>query len=234
MSSSLHYGLALITLTRLALGHIKGPPPSPAEIAAEERAEAQNRMKMKHTLIIFAAMAISIAIYRVIIYSVRYIRTLACLNNATQKYFKTPSPKFARFKYHILYAPLFRQRHRREFRLFNMSLGILPSRIQSLFLAGIIAMNVAHCVRKIPWDGPHTVMLSQLRNRTGNLAIVNMIPLIIMAGRNNPLIAALDVTFDNFNLIHRFFGRMVVVQAVVHSVAHLMIMVPKGLFSSTP
>lgn len=40
-----------------------------------------------------------------------------------------------------------------------------------------------------------------------------------MATRNNPLINWLNLSFDTFNLLHRWFGRIVVLQAVAHGVA---------------
>ena len=48
---------------------------------------------------------------------------------------------------------------------------------------------------------------------------VNMIPLILLVGRNNPLIWILGISFDTFNLIHRWIGRLVVVEAVAHTLA---------------
>lgn len=219
------------TSAGLAVGFDHGPPGSPAEIAAQLKANAHVKSIMNHTLIILAAMAAAVALYRIIIHYISYIRTLTCLNNTTQRYFKMHSPLFASIKQHVLYAPLFRKRHNREFRLFGMSFGILPSRLQSLFFAGIIAMNVTQCVRGVPWNGPQKPMLGQLRNNAGNLAIANMIPLVIMAARNNPLIVFLNVSFESFNILHRLFGRIVVVQVLVHSIAHLMIMVNNGLFN---
>lgn len=42
-----------------------------------------------------------------------------------------------------------------------------------------------------------------------------------MAGRNNPLIRWLGISFDTFNLLHRWFGRIVVLEAVCHTLAFL-------------
>ena len=38
-----------------------------------------------------------------------------------------------------------------------------------------------------------------------------------MATRNNPLIAWCNMSFDTFNLLHRWFGRIVVLQALAHT-----------------
>lgn len=40
-----------------------------------------------------------------------------------------------------------------------------------------------------------------------------------MAGRNNPLIIWLNVSFDTFNLIHRWLGRIVILEAITHTLA---------------
>ena len=99
-------------------------------------------------------------------------------------------------------------------------IGVLPTRFQSLFLVGVIVMNVVLCVMGIEWSQAGTTnMLNHLRNRSGTLAVVNMIPLVIMAGRNNPLIGMLNLPFDTFNLVHRWFGRIVAAEVVVHFVA---------------
>lgn len=118
--------------------------------------------------------------------------------------------------------------------MYSMNLGILPTRFQSIFLAGVVAMNISYCVYGIPWHGAQQDMLGHFGNRTGVLSVVNMVPLVLLAGRNNPLIVALNISFDTFNLVHRSFGRIVMVEAVVHSIAHVMKMVDRGMFSSSP
>ncbi|SLM39844.1 ferric-chelate reductase [Lasallia pustulata] len=189
--------------------------------AAEAKAmNTDNELFANYILISLAAVVGGIAIYRTILYAVRYVRTLTCLNNDTQRYFQLPNPTFASIKEHFLYAPLFRTRHLREIRLSSaLSMYILPTRFQSVFLAGVVGMNVALCCIGIEWHGPQTLLLGHLRNRTGTLAVVNMIPLVVMGGRNNPLIALLNISYDSFNLVHRWFGRMVIFQVIAHTVA---------------
>ena len=110
-------------------------------------------------------------------------------------------------------------------------MGTLPTRFQSIFLALVLGMNVAFCVVDIPYDQPMAKMAPVLRNRTGSLAVVNLIPLVLMASRNNPLIRMLNISFDNFNLMHRWFGRIVVVESIVHTLAFVVPKVDKGRFS---
>src|SRR5436305_8258341 len=54
---------------------------------------------------ICTSLVVLLVIWRVVLESIRYVRTLTCLNNPTQRYFSKPSPWFATFKDIILYAP---------------------------------------------------------------------------------------------------------------------------------
>lgn len=191
-------------------------------------AALDNALFARYLLILLAGIVFALGIYRVVIYFVQYVRTLTCLNNDTQRYFKESNHAYGKFKQHLLYAPLLWKRHHRDLRISSLSFGILPTRSQSLFLTGVIVMNIVFCVYNMDSHGNQAALLTHLRNRTGTLAVVNMIPLVVMAGRNNPLIALLNVSFDNFNLVHRWFGRIVVVETVAHTLAFTIMMVNKG------
>ncbi|KAL8837104.1 MAG: hypothetical protein Q9170_002661 [Blastenia crenularia] len=204
-------------------------PESPAQRAA---AAVDNARFARYVLTTLAAVVLGLVVYRIVIQSIRYIRTLTCLNNDTQKYFKTPNITFGAVKQHLLYAPLFRKRHNREIHFAWLHLGYIPTRFQSLFLAGVIIMNVTLSVSGIEWNGTRAAALSHLRNRTGTLSVVNMVPLVVLAGRNNPFVGLLNISFDNFNLVHRWFGRIVVLQALAHTVAEVINQYDKGLVAT--
>ena len=70
---------------------------------------------------------------------------------------------------------------------------------------------------QIDWSQPISQSLHSLIGTTGTLAIVNLVPLVVTAGRNNPLISFLMVSFDTFNLLHRWCARMVVFEATIHT-----------------
>lgn len=191
-----------------------------AAAAAAANAQIWNQDFYNYIFIICASLVAALLIWRVVIESVKYVRQLTCLNNDTQAYFTQPSERWASFKKHILYAPVFRKRHNREIQLSSaINIGTLPTRFQLMFLIGYFATNVAFCVVSIQWSAAATTAAGQLRNRTGILAVVNMVPLFIMAGRNNPLINWLNLSFDTFNLLHRWFGRIVVLEAITHTIA---------------
>ncbi|OTB08445.1 hypothetical protein M426DRAFT_51954 [Hypoxylon sp. CI-4A] len=180
----------------------------------------ENESLSNYLLIICGAVSIGLIVWRITTALTKYIRTLTSLNNDTQQYFARGSSKFSWIKRNLLYSPLFSKRHNREFQLSSaVNVGTLPTRFQFLFLAGYFATNVAFCVVNIPFADSFTDACKQLRNRSGTLATVNMIPLFVMAGRNNPLISLLGMSFDTFNLLHRWFGRIVVLEAVCHTFA---------------
>lgn len=46
-----------------------------------------------------------------------------------------------------------------------------------------------------------------------------MLPLWLLAARNNPLISWTGISFDTYNLVHRWLGRIVVLEALTHAIA---------------
>ena len=122
-------------------------------------------------------------------------------------------------KKNLLYAPLWRKRHNNEIRLSSaLSVGTLPSRLHTVILVLYLVSNIIYCAY-LDHSKPKAAVLAELRGRTGHLSVVNMVPLIVLAGRNNPFIYLLRVSFDTYNLFHRWIGRVVVLEAVVHTIA---------------
>jgi len=161
-----------------------------------------------------------VLIYRWTLYLLMHVRRLANLNHGTssdgrQRYFSIPDANWAFFKRHWISAPLFRKRHNREFQASAaVNVGTLPGRMQTFFLVGYFALNITFTVWKIDWHGQaffHTAL-----SRTGVLAVLNMVPLFLLAGRNNPLIWLLGISFNDFNMIHRWIGRIVVFESLAH------------------
>ncbi|EFW20944.1 metalloreductase [Coccidioides posadasii str. Silveira] len=123
-------------------------------------------------------------------------------------------------KKHILYAPLGRKRHNREFQLSTaVNVGTLPSRFHTILLTLYIGSQLAYCIILDYSVNKKAALVAEVRGRTGNLAVLNMIPLIILSGRNNPLIPLLRVSFDTYNLLHRWIGRVVALEAIAHTLA---------------
>lgn len=193
--------------------------PSPEEIAAEE----QNWKLIKYTSWTWACIIVALLVWRLGLKFTRDLRRVANLTHgasgmpSNQLYFTIPNESWAKFKRHWLIAPLFRKRHMREYKLSQaMNIGTLPSRIQTFWLLGYFVINLATCLVFVHWDMDKEVWLTDLCNRTGTISTLNLIPLFLFAGRNNPFIKLLDISFDNYNLMHRWMGRVVIIEAILH------------------
>jgi len=169
------------------------------------------------------ALIVLLTVYNLSIRHMRYLRKLACLdNNSQQNYFKRRPWLFNSFKKHISDAPLFQKRHHREIMVTpKINMGAIPNRPQAIFVVLYVATMLLLTFIHIDYSKPERYWHPYLMKRTGTLAIFNLLPLFILAGRNNPLITVTGVTFDTYNLIHRWIGRVVIFEALAHSIAYL-------------
>lgn len=172
------------------------------------------------TLGIIALTVLAIRLFVIGFSKLRHVTSMSASAERQAYWKKSQWSWMPGLKKHIIYAPLWNKRHNREFKLSSaISIGTLPSRLHSIIL-GIYLLSNAIYMFKENWIQENRYALAaEIRGRSGTLSLVNMVPLIIMAGRNNPLIALLGVSFDTYNLLHRWMGRMVVIEAVIHTVA---------------
>ncbi|PVH88903.1 hypothetical protein DL98DRAFT_158883 [Cadophora sp. DSE1049] len=147
-----------------------------------------------------------------------HIRHVSAMGKSVQTYWARNSSPLWWFKKYLLYAPLVNKRHNREFRLSAaMNMGTLPSRFHSILIFLYLASNLGYTLQ-LDWSQEnHYKVVAELRGRSGMLSVINMIPLIIFAGRNNPLIGLLQISFDTYNLMHRWLGRIVIFMALLHT-----------------
>ncbi|KAH6689502.1 ferric reductase like transmembrane component [Plectosphaerella plurivora] len=132
-------------------------------------------------------------------------------------------------KKNIIYSPFWKKRHNREFKLSAAGhMGTLPSRLHSIILFIWLTSNLIYMVF-LNWSNANVYsFMAELRGRSGTLSVVNMVPLIIFAGRNNPLIGWLHISFDTYNLLHRWMGRLSVIEAVIHTFAWFYVQLADG------
>ena len=142
------------------------------------------------------------------------------LSGDQQAYWRKNLSGWWKVKKHILYAPLGKKRHNREIRLSSaMNVGTIPSRFHFILLALYVLSNVTYCAALNYTQLDKYSVVAELRGRSGVLAVVNMIALVILAGRNNPLISLLQISFDTYNLFHRWMGRIIVLESLTHTFA---------------
>ncbi|KAJ5280548.1 Riboflavin synthase-like beta-barrel [Penicillium angulare] len=127
----------------------------------------------------------------------------------------------ASLKKHLLYAPLWGSRHSREFRFLRLHMGSVPLRLEVILLIIYLALNIIFIIVTVDWWEPFTKKMFQLKYAAGHLAVMNTPGLVISAGRNNPLISMLGLSFDTFNFMHRWVGRTIAANAIIHMSAVL-------------
>jgi hypothetical protein len=128
----------------------------------------------------------------------------------------------AALKKHFLYAPLWGNRHSREFRFLRLHMGSLPLRLEMICLLIYLSLNVAFVVVKVDWWlSDYSTKMFQLKYAAGHLAVMNTPGLVLAGGQNNPLVELLGISFDAFNFMHRWVGRVIAANAVIHMSAVL-------------
>ena len=179
--------------------------------------ESLNDDLARYSTLALGCAAAVVFIWKLVFRFNEHLRRLASFGDERQRYFIPANETYSWFKNHLIYASLFRTRHNREIQLSSaINMGTLPSRLHGLLVGGIIAMNVALCVVSMPYGSKESTLAVLVRNRAGTMAVVNLMPMVLMAGRNNPLISLLRVPFDTWNLLHRWLGRIVVLEALTH------------------
>ncbi|KAK2616337.1 hypothetical protein QQS21_000771 [Conoideocrella luteorostrata] len=134
----------------------------------------------------------------------------------------------SKVKKHLIYASLWNKRHHREYRFGTVSFGTIPSRLHMSFILFYLVSNVVY-MTVLNYDNPNRyAVYAELRGRSGTLCVANFVPLIILAGRNNPLIHLLRISFDTYNLFHRWVGRIAVLEIIIHTVAWMVPVVADG------
>lgn len=198
---------------------------SAAAAALTAQKQYLNKLQLDYAHYMLAAMAATVGllfIWKSYTRMALHFRRLHGMANGTQRYFSRQDYRLAWFKRNVVDAPLFGVRHNREFQLSRaVTMGSLPTRFQAFCLLGLIAMNVALCTLHLPYSSNIETWGRFMRNRTGTLATANTIPLVLLAGRNNPLIPLLGISFDSWNFFHRWIARIVAAEAIVHFFCYL-------------
>ncbi|KAE8150777.1 ferric reductase NAD binding domain-containing protein [Aspergillus avenaceus] len=144
-------------------------------------------------------------------------RLRAIMREDKQDQFMENNSLSAALNKHLFYAPLLFVRHSREFRLMGrIHMGIIPLRMEAALLFGYFALNAIFIFVLVDWWQSYDEVLYQIKYAAGHLSVLNAPALVLTAGRNNPLIPLLGLQFDTFNLMHRWIGRIMIVEAVVH------------------
>lgn len=195
-----------------------------------EYSRGLNGVNVRFDVLVVRTLYCALAFLAVIVFCGRiaqlshsYLRQITTVGSSKKQqtyWAEEQSSWWPRLKKHFLYAPLGSKRHNRELQLSSaVGMGTLPSRFQTILIILYFAMQVIYCSLLDYNANVKAALVAELRGRAGVLAVLNMIPLFLLAGRNNPLITLLHISFDTYNLLHRWLGRMVVLAAVTHTAA---------------
>ncbi|EDU48033.1 membrane protein [Pyrenophora tritici-repentis] len=160
--------------------------------------------------------------FRVIIAAKNYRRQVSAMTSCKGQDFwkKDRHPYWGLLKRHFLYAPI---RSDRSLNKTTKPSNTKPVDQVTLPQLAIIIIyfisNIAYCLA-VPAQ-PTPQMVAAFRGRSGALATLNLILTVLFALRNNPFIYLLQVSYDTFNLFHRWMARLVVLESTAHISAFL-------------
>jgi predicted ferric reductase len=124
------------------------------------------------------------------------------------------------FKRYFLYAPVTPTRRQHQATESTSMKRVTNRTIPHVVVIIVYVLsNLAYCLA-IPVR-PRAQMVAELRGRCGALAAFNLIFTVLFALRNNPLIRILHVSYDTFNLFHRWTARLVAFESIGHVSAFL-------------
>ncbi|KAK9374021.1 ferric reductase like transmembrane component-domain-containing protein [Lipomyces chichibuensis] len=127
------------------------------------------------------------------------------------------------FRKRIMLPATFSRKHVSPIRFFGVSWMIMPLRWQTLLIVGFVLLNfvLIFVHRNIIPESHEAWTIQVVRfyaNRSGIMA-TTMIPLLFLfGGRNNIMIAVTGWSHETFNMFHRWIGRMMFFQSLVHGV----------------
>ncbi|KAF6822849.1 ferric-chelate reductase [Colletotrichum plurivorum] len=117
----------------------------------------------------------------------------------------------------------------------NLGWCTIPPRVQSLTIFAFVAVNVWYCVYgyyilpgHMYWPLVYKQTWRYVSDRTGIISFANF-PIIWLFGmRNNLLMWATGWDFGTYNSFHRWVARVATVQAVIHTVGYIVLVLDDG------
>jgi hypothetical protein len=104
-----------------------------------------------------------------------HLRTVISVYNCSQQYFVNPNKRLSLLKKNLLYAPIASRRRMHEFRFQTFKICTLPTRLQLILLLYYFTANITFCLFDISLTASFVDRTRHVRNRTGALALVNLV-----------------------------------------------------------
>lgn len=154
-------------------------------------------------------------------------------------------PQISFLQKHIFLPSLINSRqfnyHNEPFKIFKLSSGLLPTRVDGLIIAGYLLVHII--VMAVNWDkqsfdqpvyGTLRRQVSRyLGDRTGIIAFAHFPLIFLFAGRNNILSSVTGFSFASFVQFHKWTGRIMFIDAAIHSITFSYLFASQGEYIST-
>lgn len=152
--------------------------------------------------------------------------------NMTSKYLfpvlrAMDSKPVRRFRKHILLPPTFKYTHSSVYKLFKYYSFNIPTRFQTLILIGFFIIRFVLYFTNYPVVMPNFIsntvakqITSYLAYRSGVFALTQIPLMLLFGGRNNFLLWITGWSLDTFNVFHRWLGRSVLIDLIIHGAAY--------------
>ncbi|CAN6674454.1 ferric/cupric reductase transmembrane component 2 [Trichomonascus vanleenenianus] len=141
---------------------------------------------------------------------------------------KLDTPFCRKVRKNVLLSPLWKKRHSAQYYFHGFSFNI-PTRdislvIFFLFLFNFIVMFVKYEFKGLFFlPGDRQLQLTRyIADRSGIIATVMMPALYLFGGRNNFLLWITGWPLDTFNVLHKWIGRLIIVNLSVHALGWLL------------
>ncbi|KAL6708060.1 hypothetical protein ACN47E_003494 [Coniothyrium glycines] len=175
-----------------------------------------------HVLIVAASLPVLLVFAYRLVNRFRNIRCGISTSKSDRSQLFRKRARFSRWgmlKRCFLYAPLLtsRQHHKQSYLRHIASTS--PVRPKIFIIAAYYLSNIAYCLAISGPTIPHR--LAAFRGRCGTFAVFNLILTTLFALRNNPFISILSISYDTFNLFHRWAARLVILQSTAHVLAFI-------------
>jgi hypothetical protein len=136
------------------------------------------------------------------------------------------------------HPPVWGTRHREPVALAAGG-GLVPTRGQALYIGLLSVLNLVFLIGPMRSTFPQSTFadvkeqeLSVIGCRAGNLAMGNLVAMLVFSARNNVLLWVTDWSHSTYLLLHRWLGYWVVLHTVLHSVLLLARYVKAGRYEA--
>lgn len=125
------------------------------------------------------------------------------------------------------FIPTIGKKHADPFSYFKVVTGYLPTRFESLVVTGYLIMHTVFMACRYHYDPLNVIFKSHeiqvarfVGDRSAVLSFAHFPLIILFAGRNNFLELISGLHYTSFIVFHKWLGRVMFLDAVIHSVAY--------------